>query len=458
MRSPKISVLLVIKNAHPLVIGTLESLKNQTFKDFEVVVADGASTDGTLEVLTQAANELPLRIVSEPDRSLADGLAKALRRATGEIVGMLCADERYYPNSLEQAAKCFEAEPDAVVWSGNLDFIDEHDKIMDNYQTTAFNLSSHLACERVPAILPSFFNRRIIGEDFRYAANVPTCPDYEFWARLGFRFPPSAFKRYDVSVAQAYRTRDSMSFRAESFAQFCHDKLAHLNNLLDKEYAGSDIETLRGRSAAGIHMWAAEQLSGIDPDHPDILAHCAAAAGYDKSYARIARFISARNQGRYDAANGIVRRNVPGPRAAVFGRLACSAPPSHWTGAAILGPDPLTLRTAASPWGFSFEMPAPALNGGSGRGQCWARLELEVTDGSVGISMVTPDEKLHDERIFDDTSGRAVAFFPLAADAASRAGLMVRSGGHPSSTVRIFQAVVLRDPDSDAVAPVNIGH
>jgi hypothetical protein len=35
---------------------------------------------------------------------------------------------------------------------------------------------------------------------------------------------------------------------------------------------------------------------------------------------------------------------------------------------------------------------------------------------------------------------------------------MVRSGGRPSSTVRIFQAEVLRDPDSDAVAPVNVGH
>ncbi len=150
-----------------------------------------------------------------------------------------------------------------------------------------------------------------------------------------------------------------MSFRAESFTQFCRDKLAHLNNLLAKEYAGNDIETLRGRSAAGIHMWAAEQLSGIEPDHPDILAHCAAAAGTTNRTTRIARFISAWNEGRYDAANGIVRRNVPGPRAAVFGRLECSAPPSHWTGAAILAPDPLTLRTAASPWGFSLEMACP---------------------------------------------------------------------------------------------------
>jgi hypothetical protein len=455
---PKFCVLLIVKNAVPLLSGALASLKEQTFKDFEVVVADGASTDGTLDVLRSASSDLSLDIVSEPDRSLADGFAKALRRAKGDIVGMLCADERYYPNTLEQVLAWFEANPGAAMCGGKVDFIDEDDTVIGSHLTAPFNLPAHLACELVPSNLSSFFNLPLIGKDFRFDAEVPSCPDYEFWARLGSRLPASAFKRYDVSIAQAYRTRASMSFRAESFTQFCRDKLTHLNNLLANEQVSTEIEAVRRRSSAGIHMWAAEQLSGIEPGHPDILAHCAAAAEYDKSYERIARFIAFVDQGRYDAASGIVRRNVPGPRAAVFGQLERSAPPSHWTGAAILARDPLTLRTAASPWGFSLEMAAPALDGSGARGQYWARLEFEVVDGSVGISMVTPDEKLHSERIFSDTGGRAVALIPLAAPSASRVGVMVRSGGHPSSTVRIFQAELLRDPESDAVTPVDVLH
>ena len=218
-----------------------------------------------LDVLDEAAKELPLRIVSEPDRSLADAFAKALRRASGDIVGMLCADERYYPNTLEQVVKWFDAEPDAVMCGGKVDFIDEHDKVVGSHLTAPFNLPAHLACELVPSNLSSFFNRPLIGDDFRFDAEVPTCPDYEYWARLGFRFPKSAFKRYDVSLAQAYRTRNSMSFRAESFTQFCRDKLTHLNNVLAKEYAGTDVDAVRRRSSAGIHMWAAEQLSDIEP-------------------------------------------------------------------------------------------------------------------------------------------------------------------------------------------------
>ena len=95
MGTPKFSVLLVVKNGLPLVTGTLNSLQRQTCKYFEVVVADGGSTDGTLQVLRQASAVLPLRIVSESDRSLAEGTAKGLDNVAGEIVGMLSADERY---------------------------------------------------------------------------------------------------------------------------------------------------------------------------------------------------------------------------------------------------------------------------------------------------------------------------------------------------------------------------
>ena len=462
MRSPQISVVLVVKNALPLVVGTLDSLRRQTLKDFDVVVVDGASTDGTLQVLHEAAKELPLRIVSEPDRSLAEALAKGLRRATGDIVGMLSADERYYPNTLEQVAKWFEGEPDAVVCSGRLDFIDEHDKVVDSLLTSPFNLSAHLACEVTPSILTCFFNRRIIGEDFRYDAEAPTCPDYEFGAQLGFRFPASAFKRFDVSVAQAYRTRDSMSFRAESFAQFCRDKLTHLNNLLAKGYAGPDQEALRRRASAGIHMWAAEQLSYIEHGHPNILAHCAEAAQYDKAYDRIGRFIATTGNARYDDITGTVNRTIadrPSPRAVSIAEFKPSPPPSYWAGAALVMGSPLTLRTSSSSWGFSMEFKIAkddftANRTSSSSGQYWARLDLEVIEGCVEVSVFTPSQDLIGKMIFRQSDGRALALIPLPTGI--EPALMVRSGGHPSSVVRFYQADLLRDPDAvpALVAPI----
>lgn len=461
MRNPAISILLIVKNALPILAGSLESLKNQTCQDFEVVVVDGASTDGTLDVLRQAANDLPLHIVSEPDRSLADGFAKGLRRASGGIVGMLCADERYYPDALERVMQWFAAEPDAAMCGGKVDFIDERDAVIGSDLTAPFNLPAHLACELVPSNLSSFFNRALIGQDFYFDADVPTCPDYEYWARLGFRFPRSAFRRYDVSVAQAYRTRDSMSFRAESFSQFCRDKLSHLNNLLAKGYVKTDMEAVHRRASAGIHMWAAEQLNSIEPGHPNILAHCAEAAHYDKSYERIARFVDSVGHARYDPATGIVRRNVLGPRAAAVAEFDWSNPPRYWHGATILTESPLTVKTARAPWGYSLQLSRSNENSAPAHlndGQYWVRLDLEVVEGSVGVSMYTPNQELAGEQIFRKTDGRAVALIPLTTDRDLTRSILVRSGGQPSSVMRLHRAELLYDPDGDsgAVAAIDL--
>jgi glycosyltransferase involved in cell wall biosynthesis len=505
MAYPRVSVLLVVKNGLPLIRGTLDSLRAQTFKDFEVVVVDGASTDGTADVLHEAATDLPLRIVSEPDRSLADGFAKALRRAAGDIVGMLCADERYYPNTLEQVVAWFSAEPEAVMCGGKEDFIDEREKVIDSYLTRRFNLPAHLACELVPANLTSFFNRRLIGADFRFDPDVPTCPDYEFWARLGSKFPASAFKRYDFSVAQAYRTRDSMSFRAESFTQMCRDKLTHLNNLLAKGYIAGDVEAVRRRGSAGIHMWAAEQLNHLEhDDYSDILAHCAEAARHDKSYERIARFIAATGIARCDAATGIVTRTVParpGPRIVAVANLEYCAPSRSWPGSTILSENPLTVRTSTDQWGYSLELLVPEnipianreySSGGPAHspsrrrfcwvralrrhlvlarhaprtvhrregGQYWVRLTLEVVEGCAGFSMSSPSQSLIGELIIRPTDGRKLALLPLPIDGDPVTSVMVRSGGHPSSVLRIYHAELLCDPgaQSGAAAPIELVH
>jgi hypothetical protein len=310
----------------------------------------------------------------------------------------------------------------------------------------------------VPSILSSFFNRRLISEDFRFDAVVPTCPDYEFWGRLGFRFPPSAFKRYDVSLAQAYRTRDSMSFRAESFTQFCRDKLTHLNHLIAKECAPNDAEVLRRRSSAGIHMWAAEQLLGIEPDHSDVFAHCAEAARHDRTYERIARFLAALPSIRYDAAAGTVKRNLIGPRARKMADFEACAPPSHWERAAVLGRDPLTVRTSSAPWGFSLEMTVrdrQAIGEYPKGGQYWVSIDVEVLEGCVGIAMVTPTQELIGEHFFRQAEVRSTALIPMSDPGTP---LMVRSGGQASSTCHIYRAELIYDPDPDTgeVAPIQL--
>ena len=150
----------------------------------------------------------------------------------------------------------------------------------------------------------------------------------------------------------------------------------------------------------------------------------------------------------------------PASKVAVAAALRVFSPPPHWQGATILEQDPLTLQTANVPWGYSAELAVPErtaigkLNGG----QYWIRLDLEVLEGSVGISLIASYRELLQERIFRKIDGRKVALIPIPARLENGAPMMVRSGEKASSVVRIHRAELLCDPDRDTgtVAPIDI--
>lgn len=89
-KRPKISVFATSRNGGRFLRETLDSILNQTFEDFEIVLVDGASTDNTLEILEEYKDEPRLRWISEPDNDSNEGFYKALMMTRGEYV-MCCS-------------------------------------------------------------------------------------------------------------------------------------------------------------------------------------------------------------------------------------------------------------------------------------------------------------------------------------------------------------------------------
>ncbi len=94
-RLPKISVFTSVKNGGRFLRETLDSIFEQTFLNFEVVLVDGASTDNTLDVLNDYANEKRLYWISEPDNSAPEGFLKALKMARGEYIMLTGISDGY---------------------------------------------------------------------------------------------------------------------------------------------------------------------------------------------------------------------------------------------------------------------------------------------------------------------------------------------------------------------------
>ena len=106
--SMKISVITTCFNAENTIQGCLESVGKQFYPDVEHFIVDAASTDGTLDILDEYQGSLA-GVVSEPDTGIYDGMNKGLKLVTGDVVGILNADDVFYsPDVLAKVAAVFE--------------------------------------------------------------------------------------------------------------------------------------------------------------------------------------------------------------------------------------------------------------------------------------------------------------------------------------------------------------
>lgn len=117
----KVSVITICRNVRNGIERTLESVACQTHPDIEHIVIDGASTDGTLDILERHRARIAV-LVSEPDGGIYDAMNKGLARATGDLVHFLNAEDWFYDaRSVEQAVRFIERHPEADLFYGDIE-------------------------------------------------------------------------------------------------------------------------------------------------------------------------------------------------------------------------------------------------------------------------------------------------------------------------------------------------
>jgi glycosyltransferase involved in cell wall biosynthesis len=188
----KFSIVTVVRNAADTIGDTLRSVAAQTYRDREHVVADGGSTDGTLEILEAEASRLGA-LQSKPDKGIYDGFNNGLALASGDVVAFLNADDFYEDERvLEDVERTFR-ETGADVVFGDVVLV----RAGDLRDVVRFYRSGNFTRERLsrgfmPAH-PSMFVRRALFErfggfdtryriagDFAWTAKVLGHPDVSF--------------------------------------------------------------------------------------------------------------------------------------------------------------------------------------------------------------------------------------------------------------------------------------
>lgn len=132
---PTFSIVTVAWNAARVIGPTLESVQQQSCRDFEYLVVDGASTDATLQLVTDAGIG-GTRIVSEPDHGIYDAMNKAIGLARGRyLIWLNAGDALATPRSLERMAALAAAGPDVIY--GQTQIVDASRRVVGRRHLTA---------------------------------------------------------------------------------------------------------------------------------------------------------------------------------------------------------------------------------------------------------------------------------------------------------------------------------
>ncbi|QSH40368.1 glycosyltransferase family 2 protein [Lentisphaerota bacterium ZTH] len=107
MKKFKISIVTVCYNSAEHLEQAMLSVLEQDYDNFEYIVIDGGSTDGSVEIIRKYQDRLTYWI-SEPDGGIYDAMNKGIVKATGDIVGMINSDDFYLPGAFQKAADAFQ--------------------------------------------------------------------------------------------------------------------------------------------------------------------------------------------------------------------------------------------------------------------------------------------------------------------------------------------------------------
>jgi glycosyltransferase involved in cell wall biosynthesis len=99
----KISIITVCYNSTKTIEKTIQSVLSQNYPDFEYIIIDGGSNDGTIDIINKYREKIS-QFISEPDQGISDAFNKGLRLANGEIIGILNSDDWYEPETLKVVA------------------------------------------------------------------------------------------------------------------------------------------------------------------------------------------------------------------------------------------------------------------------------------------------------------------------------------------------------------------
>ena len=216
---PRISVIIPSYNHEKYVAEAIRSVLDQTFDDFEIVITDDGSTDGTVEEIKKFKDPRIRLFTFKENRGACAAARKCLDEAKGEFIAVLSSDDAFLPDKLEKQVRFLDERPDLRAVFGFARIVDEEGVEFTDEKHFYFNIFRQENRTRHQWLRHFFFKgnclchpsalirRKLYDEIGYYDERFAQLPDFDFWIRTCLRHEifviPEELIRFRVRAGEA---------------------------------------------------------------------------------------------------------------------------------------------------------------------------------------------------------------------------------------------------------------
>mgnify|MGYP000736842538 CR=1 FL=1 len=171
------SIITPVLNGERYIKKNIDSLKKQTFKNFEHIIVDGKSTDNTLKIIKRNKNKR-ISIISKKDKNLWEAINNGIKVAKGEVIAVLNSDDYFYKNALKIIFNYFKKDKSLSYVFGS---IKKNNRTLYRFEKNKIYYKFNI----YPSHSVSFFIKKKIHKKIGYYnSSYNFCADYDFFYKL----------------------------------------------------------------------------------------------------------------------------------------------------------------------------------------------------------------------------------------------------------------------------------
>jgi glycosyltransferase involved in cell wall biosynthesis len=219
MSSPLVSIITPSFNQAKWLEQTILSVLSQTYPHIEYIIIDGGSTDGSKEIIEKYAPRLKFW-QSAPDKGQADALNIGFKKASGQLIAYLNADDLLEPNAVDGILNAYEVNQEFAIYYGKCKTIDAEGNLLEEGKGNQVKFSEIVKKGMLPNIYQPacFFNKAYLPREFFVDTKFKFAFDFELILALAST-KILLFLNRDVASYRVHEESKSSRFKIEAYKE-----------------------------------------------------------------------------------------------------------------------------------------------------------------------------------------------------------------------------------------------